>query len=41
MELIAQRKPNGSWVNTNRQFLENDARLSTAFALDAFANAIR
>ena len=26
-------QPDGSWVNTNRQFMENDPNLCTAFAL--------
>lgn len=40
-ELVSKQRENGSWVNTNRQFLENDARLATAFALDALAHAMK
>ena len=32
-ELSARQLPNGSWVNSNRRWFENDANLCTAFAL--------
>jgi squalene-hopene/tetraprenyl-beta-curcumene cyclase len=32
-ELAKTQQPDGSWVNTNRQFMENDPNLATAFAL--------
>jgi squalene-hopene/tetraprenyl-beta-curcumene cyclase len=36
-ELAKRQQPDGSWVNTNRQWLENDPNLSTAFALKALS----
>lgn len=36
-ELAKTQKPNGSWVNDNRQWLENDPNLCTAFALLALS----
>ncbi len=32
-ELVKRQKPDGSWSNTNKQFMENDANLATSFAL--------
>ncbi len=32
-ELIKRQRPDGSWVNDNRQWMEGDANLCTAFAL--------
>ncbi|MEX2317962.1 MAG: hypothetical protein WD669_12465 [Pirellulales bacterium] len=36
-ELAKRQKPDGSWVNSNRQWFENDPNLSTAFALKALS----
>jgi hypothetical protein len=36
-ELISRQNPDGSWTNTNRQWLENDPNLSTSFTLPALA----
>jgi hypothetical protein len=36
-QLAKTQKPDGSWVNTNRQFMENDPNLCTAFALLALS----
>jgi squalene-hopene/tetraprenyl-beta-curcumene cyclase len=36
-QLAKTQKPDGSWVNTNRQFMENDPNLATAFALLALS----
>jgi squalene-hopene/tetraprenyl-beta-curcumene cyclase len=36
-ELAKRQKPDGSWVNTNRQWFENDPNLATAFALKALS----
>ncbi len=36
--LAKSQRPDGSWVNTNRQFMENDPNLCTAFALLALSN---
>jgi hypothetical protein len=36
-ELAKSQKPDGSWVNSNRQFMENDPNLCTAFALLALS----
>lgn len=35
--LLSAQKPNGSWVNTERQWMETDPNLSTAFALLSLA----
>jgi squalene-hopene/tetraprenyl-beta-curcumene cyclase len=32
-ELASRQQPNGSWVNTNTQWMEGDPNLATAFAL--------
>jgi squalene-hopene/tetraprenyl-beta-curcumene cyclase len=32
-QLARTQKADGSWANTNRQFMENDPNLATAFAL--------
>jgi hypothetical protein len=37
-ELARRQKPDGSWVNTNKQWMESDANLSTAFALLALSH---
>jgi hypothetical protein len=36
-ELAKTQKQDGSWVNTNRQFMENDSNLCTAFSLLALS----
>ncbi len=36
-ELARRQKPNGSWVNENRRWLENDPNLVTAFSLLALS----
>jgi hypothetical protein len=36
-QLAKTQKPDGSWVNSNRQFMENDPNLATAFALLALS----
>lgn len=36
-ELARRQKPDGSWVNTNTQWMEGDPNLSTAFALLALS----
>lgn len=36
-ELAQKQRPDGSWVNSNRQWFENDPNLSTAFALMALS----
>ena len=36
-ELAKTQKPNGSWVNSNKQFMENDPNLATSFALLALS----
>jgi squalene-hopene/tetraprenyl-beta-curcumene cyclase len=36
-QLAKTQKPDGSWVNSNRQFMENDPNLCTAFALLALS----
>jgi squalene-hopene/tetraprenyl-beta-curcumene cyclase len=36
-ELARRQRPDGSWANTNRQWLENDPNLATAFALVALS----
>lgn len=36
-ELAQLQRPDGSWVNSNRQWFENDPNLSTAFALLALS----
>jgi squalene-hopene/tetraprenyl-beta-curcumene cyclase len=36
-ELARTQKADGSWVNTNKQFMENDPNLATAFALLALS----
>jgi squalene-hopene/tetraprenyl-beta-curcumene cyclase len=36
-ELAKRQQPDGSWVNTNRQWFENDPNLATAFALKALS----
>ena len=36
-ELAKRQKPDGSWTNSNRQWFENDANLSTSFALIALS----
>ncbi|HEX4414633.1 MAG TPA: prenyltransferase/squalene oxidase repeat-containing protein [Lacipirellulaceae bacterium] len=38
VELAKTQKPDGSWANSNRQFMENDPSLCTAFALLALSN---
>lgn len=35
--LVSIQKPNGSWVNTDRRWMESDPSLATAFALLALA----
>ena len=37
-ELIRRQQPNGSWINSNRQWLEADPNLVTAYALLALAD---
>lgn len=37
-ELARRQQPDGSWINSNRQWFENDANLCTAFALLALAH---
>lgn len=37
-ELTKSQQPDGSWTNANRQWMENDPNLCTAFALMALAN---
>ncbi len=37
-ELVRMQKSDGSWSNANRQWMENDPNLCTAFALLALAN---
>lgn len=37
-ELAKRQRPDGSWVNTNRQWFENDPNLCTAFALMALSH---
>ncbi|MGD9722380.1 MAG: prenyltransferase/squalene oxidase repeat-containing protein [Pirellulales bacterium] len=37
--LLARQRPNGSWVNDDRRWMEGDPNLSTAFALLALAHA--
>ncbi len=37
-ELIRRQQPNGSWINANRQWLEADPNLVTAYALPALAD---
>ncbi|MGC4006655.1 MAG: hypothetical protein QM811_27445 [Pirellulales bacterium] len=32
-ELVGRQQADGSWVNSNKQFMENDPNLATAFAL--------
>ena len=32
-ELVKRQNKDGSWSNTNKQFMENDANLATSFAL--------
>jgi squalene-hopene/tetraprenyl-beta-curcumene cyclase len=39
--LIAKQQPDGSWINKDKRWLENDARLVTAYSLAAMANALR
>ena len=36
-ELVRRQQPNGSWVNTNTQWMEGDPNLATAFALVAMS----
>jgi squalene-hopene/tetraprenyl-beta-curcumene cyclase len=36
-ELARTQQPDGSWVNSNRQWFENDPNLCTAFALLSLA----
>lgn len=36
-ELASRQKPDGSWVNSNRQWMENDPNLATSFALLALS----
>jgi squalene-hopene/tetraprenyl-beta-curcumene cyclase len=36
-ELAQTQQPDGSWVNSNRQWFENDPNLCTAFALLALS----
>lgn len=38
-QLAKSQRPDGSWVNENRQWFENDPRLCTAFALLSLAHA--
>jgi squalene-hopene/tetraprenyl-beta-curcumene cyclase len=37
-ELSKTQRPDGSWMNANRQWMENDPNLCTAFALIALAH---
>ncbi len=37
LELTRTQRPNGAWVNSNRQWFENDPNLCTAFALLALS----
>ena len=36
-ELAKRQRPDGSWMNANRQWFENDPNLSTSFALIALS----
>jgi hypothetical protein len=38
VELAERQQPDGSWVNSNHQWLENDPNLATAFALIALSH---
>jgi squalene-hopene/tetraprenyl-beta-curcumene cyclase len=38
-ELASRQREDGSWVNSNQQFFESDANLSTSFALLALSHA--
>lgn len=38
-ELAKRQQPDGSWQNSNRQWMEGDANLATSFALIALAHA--
>ena len=40
-QLIAKQQADGSWVNTDKGWMENDARLVTAYSLAALANAMK
>jgi hypothetical protein len=37
-ELAGRQNDDGSWTNSNRQWMENDPNLSTAFAIIALAH---
>jgi squalene-hopene/tetraprenyl-beta-curcumene cyclase len=39
--LVSKQQPDGSWVNADKRWLENDARLVTAYAVAALANAVK
>jgi squalene-hopene/tetraprenyl-beta-curcumene cyclase len=36
-QLTKEQRPDGSWMNDNRQWMENDPNLCTAFALLALS----
>jgi squalene-hopene/tetraprenyl-beta-curcumene cyclase len=40
-QIVSRQQPDGSWVNTEKRWLENDARLVTAYSLSAMAAAMK